>query len=313
VYVFSIRKSTIKKLQLLLLFYSEYGKFLTKNIGYEQFRYFCVMNVLKKLFNFYLDSSIHIGFSVYVLTYSTLVLFDFPYDEAVLYFTFYGTIVTYNFIKYGSSAKRYFFVTSSYRKWIQRLSFICFGLALFYAYHLQLRTLVWAIGLSILSSLYIIPFLPNQKNFRTLPGLKILIVALCWAGVTVVLPLVNVNAFQLNQSIILFLIQRVLLVLILMIPFEISDLKFDTFALGTMPQRIGVAKTKLIAYGWILLFVAIEFWQAKIYSTVFFSTIGLSVLLGIFVWQASIKKSKYFTSFWVESIPIVWFIALLFL
>ncbi|WP_298422225.1 hypothetical protein [uncultured Kordia sp.] len=271
------------------------------------------MNVLKKLFNFYLDSSIHIGLSVYALTYSTLLLFELPYDEAVLYFTFYGTIVTYNFIKYGSSAKRYFFVASAYKKWIQLLSFICFGLALFYAYQLQLKTLFFAIGFSVLSSLYILPFLPKQKNFRTLPGLKILIVALCWAGVTVVLPLVNADVFQLNQLAILVLIQRVLLVLILMIPFEISDLQFDASGLGTMPQRIGIAKTKLIAYAWILFFVVIEFWQTEIYSTVFFSTIGLSVLLAIVVWQASIKKSKYFTSFWVESIPIIWFLALLFL
>lgn len=297
----------------MFLFYSEYVKFLTKNIGYEQFRYFCLMNVLKKVFNFYLDSSIHIGLSVYVLTYSTLILFKLPYDEAVLYFTFYGTIVTYNFIKYGSSAKRYFFVASRYKKWIQLLSFICFGLALFYAYHLQFKTLIWAIGLCILSSLYIIPFLPNQKNFRTLPKFKILIVALCWAGVTVVLPLVNADAFQLNQLILLYLIQRVLLVLILMIPFEISDVQFDASALRTIPQRIGVVKTKWVAYAWIVLFLGLDFWKEQTLSTTFLITIGLCVLLGIAIWLSSIKKSKYFTSFWVESIPIIWFLALLFL
>lgn len=310
---FSICKSTIKKLLLLALFYCEYGKFLTKNTGYEQFSYFCGMNVLKKLFNFYLDSSIHIGLSVYVLTYSTLILFKLPYDEAVLYFAFYGTIVTYNFIKYGSSANRYFFVASKYMKWIQFLSFICFGLTLYYAYHLQLETLLWAFGLSILSTLYILPFLPNQKSFRALPRLKILIVALCWTGVTVILPLVNVHVFELNQTIVLVLVQRVLLVLILMIPFEISDVKFDAPALGTMPQRIGILKTKWIAFAWIFLFVVIEFWKDKSYSTPFFSTVGLSVLLGIAIWQSNTKKPKYFTSFWVESIPIIWFLVLLFL
>ncbi|WP_430411956.1 hypothetical protein [Kordia sp.] len=272
-----------------------------------------MMNLLKKLFNFYLDSSIHIGLSVYALTYSTLLLFQLPYDKAVLYFTFYSTIVTYNFIKYGSSAKRYFFVRSVYIRGIQLLSFACFGLALFYAYYLKIETLLCAAGFGVLSSLYIIPFLPSHKNFRTLIGFKIVIVSLCWAGVTVILPLMNANVFVFETAIALFFIQRVLLVLILMIPFEIVDLKFDAPALGTMPQRIGITKTKLIAYGWILLFLAIECWQTETYTTVFFSTIGLSVLLTIVVWQANIKKSKYFTSFWVESIPIVWFLALLFL
>lgn len=306
-----ICKSTIKKLHLLVLFYSEYGKFLTKNIVYEQFGYFCVMNVLKKLFNFYLDSSIHIGLSVYALAYSTLILFNLPYDEAVLYFTFYGTIVTYNFIKYGSSAKRYFFVTSAYMKWIQLLSFICFGFALFYAYHLKAETLLWALGLGVLSTLYILPFLPNQKSLRVLPGFKILVVALCWTGVTVVLPLVNASILELNQSTVLFLIQRTLLVLVLMIPFEISDLKFDAPALGTMPQRIGIRQTKLIATTWIVTIVGIELVLSSVVSVVFLSTFALSVLLAIVVWKADIKKSKYFTSFWVESIPILWFLVLL--
>jgi hypothetical protein len=271
------------------------------------------MNVLKKLFDFYLDSSIHIGLSVYALTYGTLLLFQLPYDEAVLYFTFYGTIVTYNFIKYGSSAKRYFFVATSYKKGIQFLSFICFGLALFYAYHLRVETLLYAIGFTVLSSLYIIPFLPKQKNFRTLSGFKILIVGLCWAGVTVVLPLVNASVCVFEQSMLLFFVQRVLFVLILMIPFEITGLKFDAPGLGTMPQRIGIPYTKLIAYVWIIVFLGLDFWRDQTFSETFLLTIGLSVLLGILIWKSSIKKSKYFASFWVESIPIVWFLVLLFL
>jgi hypothetical protein len=287
------------------------GKFLTKKEGYEQFGYFCVMNVLKKLFNFYLDSSIHIGLSVYALTYSTLLLFALPYDEAVLYFTFYGTIVTYNFIKYGSSAKQYFFVTSKYKKGIQLFSFLCFVLAVFYAYQMQFKTLLFAIGFSVLSSLYIIPFLPNRKNFRTLPGFKISIVALCWAGVTVLLPIVNADLPIAETKVVFICIQRFLLVLILMIPFEISDLSYDAEGLGTLPQRLGISRTKLLAFVWILLFIGFDYLIREEMSKEFFITLGLSFGLVFAIWKSGIKKSKYFTSFWVESIPIVWFLLLL--
>lgn len=269
------------------------------------------MNVLKKLFNFYLDSSIHIGFSVYALTYCTLLLFELPYDEAVLYFTFYGTIVTYNFIKYGSSAKQYFFVTTKYMKVIQLLSFICFVLACYYAYQLQFKTLIVAIGLCLLSSLYIIPFLPKQKNLRTLAGLKISIVALCWTGVTVLLPIINANVFVGETNVVLTGLQRFILVLILMIPFEISDLSYDASALGTLPQRIGIRRTKQLAYLWVVLFVVIEYLIRNSVSTAFFITVGIGSLLGFSIWKSAIKKSKYFTAFWVESIPILWFLLLL--
>ncbi|EDP97714.1 hypothetical protein U8527_05180 [Kordia algicida OT-1] len=270
------------------------------------------MDVFKKLFNFYLDSSIHIGLSVYALTYCTLMLFGLPYDEAVLYFTFYGTIVTYNFIKYGSSAKQYFFVTTKYMKIIQYVSFVCFVLTVYYAYQLQLQTLLVAVGLSLLSSLYIIPFLPNRKNFRTLAGFKISIVALCWTGVTVVIPLVNANAFVMETTVLLTCLQRFILILILMIPFEISDLSYDEEALGTLPQRIGIKRTKQIAYVWIVLFLVLEYAIRSTISTAFYMTVGVSIVLFASIWYSGIKKSKYFTSFWVESIPIVWFLLLVF-
>lgn len=269
------------------------------------------MNVFKKLFNFYLNSSIHIGLSVYALTYCTLLLFALPYDESVLYFTFYGTIVTYNFIKYGSSAKHYFFVTSKYKKGIQLFSFLCFVLAVFYACQMQLKTLFFAVGFSVLSSLYIIPFLPNRKNLRTLPGFKISIVALCWAGVTVVLPIINADVPIAETKVVLTLIQRFLLVLILMIPFEISDLSYDAEGLGTLPQRLGIPRTKQLTFVWILLFVGLDYLIRQEISTAFFSTIAISFVLAFAIWQSGIKKSKYFASFWVESIPIVWFLILL--
>ncbi|MEM6685043.1 MAG: hypothetical protein AAF617_04525 [Bacteroidota bacterium] len=269
------------------------------------------MDVFKKLFNFYLDSSIHIGFSVFSLTYVTLLLFDLPHDEAVLYFTFYGTIVTYNFIKYGSSARHYFFVATQYLKFIQILSFVCFGLASYYAFQLQWKTLLVAVGLCLLSSLYIIPFLPKQKNFRTLPGFKITIVALCWTGVTVFLPIIEAAISLSNINVLLLSVQRFLLVLILMIPFEISDLSYDAAALGTLPQRLGVMASKRLAYVWIVLFVVLEYVIETTFSASFFGTLSIGVVLGFFIWQSSIKKSKYFTAFWVESIPIVWFVVLL--
>ena len=48
------------------------------------------MKGLKHLFNFYLNSSIHVALSVYALTWITLIKFEIDYDKSVLYFVFYA-------------------------------------------------------------------------------------------------------------------------------------------------------------------------------------------------------------------------------
>ncbi len=44
--------------------------------------------------------------------------------------------------------------------------------------------------------------------------------------------------------------QRVLLVLAFLIPFEIRDLAYDKPELKTIPQRIGVTQTKIFGSRW---------------------------------------------------------------
>jgi len=83
-----------------MCFIEQKGKFLTIHIRYQHFSYFCFMTFLKQLFNFYINSSIHVALAVYALAYITLVEYDIEYDENVLYFVFYATITGYNFVKY---------------------------------------------------------------------------------------------------------------------------------------------------------------------------------------------------------------------
>ena len=88
-----------------MCFIEQNGKFLTIHIRYQHFRYFCFMTLLKQLFNFYINSSIHVALAVYSLTYITLVEYGIKYDEDVLYFVFYSTITGYNFVKFFWNCK----------------------------------------------------------------------------------------------------------------------------------------------------------------------------------------------------------------
>jgi len=265
------------------------------------------MHWLKRLFDFYIDSSIHVALSVYALVRITLFSFDLHFDIVVSCFAFFGTIVAYNFMKYGSTAKHYIVLESSYKKAIQIFSFCCFAVLLYFTISLNKDTLLIAFLLLLLCVFYIIPFFPGNKNFRNLQGFKIFIVALCWTGTTVFLPLINGASTIFDMNVIFVLLQRFLFVLILMIPFEIYDLKFDEESLGTLPQRIGISKTKILGYSWIILFFVL----GVLYKTNVPVLSIISALLFYGILKSGKKKSEYFSSFWIESIPIVWFLLLL--
>ena len=65
------------------------------------------------------------------------------------------------------------------------------------------------------------------------------------AGVTFFIPLQLVDE-SVDAKFLLGFTQRFLFVFVLMLPFEIRDMKYDSLKLSTIPQQIGIIKTKAI-------------------------------------------------------------------
>mgnify|MGYP006935313037 CR=1 FL=1 len=269
------------------------------------------MRFLKNAFNFYINSSIHVALAVCAFVGISALEFRISIANDLLGFIFFGTITGYNFVKYAEIAKlKHRSLTLSLRT-IQIFSFFSFLVLLYYAYQLSHKTLIIAVGFAVLTFFYAIPFL-NYKNLRALVGVKILIVAIVWAGVTTIIPLVN-EGVVLSQVFWITFIQRLLFVLVLTFPFEIRDLQFDNLALGTLPQKAGIRLTKIIGYVLLVLTIFIEFLKPEFDWN---SLISLVLTCGVLIMFLSISEenqSKYLSSFWVESIPIFWFGLLLLL
>lgn len=288
-----------------------FRKFLTINTLYQHFGYFCYMVFLKKLFNFYLNSSTHVALSVYALTWITLLTLDLPYSESVLYFVFYASITGYNFVKYFGIAKFHHRQLANWLKLIQIVSFICFILMCYYAYQLTLNALVFIGCFALLTLLYAIPFHPKQfYTLRSVSGLKVYVIALVWAGITVFVPLINAD-YNLNTDIFLLAFQRFLYVIVLMLPFEIRDLKFDNLKLSTIPQKIGIKKSKALGVLLLILFCLLEFLKNETAVNTIAITFLVSIITGIFVCFSKIKQQKYYSAFFVEGLPIIWLIVIL--
>lgn len=283
------------------------SKLLTTDQPFFADLHFDPMKTLKALFDFYLDASIHVALSVLAMAGVTFHLYDSFSDLDLLGFIFFSVIVCYNFIKYGVEAYKYLIVSNAYHKTIQIFSFASFGGALYFL--LQLDAQIWwgTLILGFLSALYAVPLLPRARNLRNLAGLKIYIVAFVWAGFTVLLPLLDAG-LPLNWNFWITFIQRFLLVLVLILPFEIRDLQWDDTSLRTLPQVLGIKSTQRLGVVLTILFFALTFLKDEIHPL----EVGLRLLLAIVLIGVLLANKKmqtrYYVAFWVEAIPIFWFL-----
>lgn len=106
--------------------------------------------------------------------------------------------------------------------------------------------------------------------------------------------------------------QRFILIFVLILIFEIIDLANDDPHLQTVPQQIGVKRTKKLGYILLLIFCLLEFFNSNINGNFNFQflpliiEIAIAIVIFLFLAFVNENRSKYYTSFWVESVPILW-------
>ncbi|MGS2727270.1 hypothetical protein ACU8DI_11735 [Psychroserpens sp. BH13MA-6] len=273
------------------------------------------MRAFKTIFDFYLSSSIHVAISVFALSWLTLLEYGLPFDAEMLWFIFFSSITGYNFVKYFGLAKFHHRSLARWLRVIQVFSLLSFLLLCFFATRLDINTLIYVGVLGVVTFLYAMPLLPKlfldeKKNLRSVSGLKIYVIAFVWTGVTVILPLIN-SHHALTEDVWLTALQRFVFVMVLMLPFEIRDLSYDSIKLATIPQQIGVTKTILLGIVLLFVFNYLEFLKSNLYQLTLLSNIIISVIVFLFLIGSKRHQNPYYTAFWVEAIPIWWLLLML--
>jgi len=274
------------------------------------------MRVLKAVLDFYINSSIHVALAIVAMSCITYLEFDVFIDVNLLSFIGFASITGYNFVKYFGLAKFHHRSLSNKLKVIQAFSLLCFLIMCFFALQLNTTSLIVILISGVVTFLYAIPLLPNRffvdknKKLRSISGLKIYIIAIVWSGITVFLPLIN-SEFEINDDVIISAIQRFVFVMVLMLPFEIRDLKYDSLKLSTIPQRIGVRQTKVIGILLSLLLMFLEYFKDDINLSHSLSLVIIVLTTLLILILSTKQQRKYYSSFWVESLPIWWVILLL--
>ncbi|MFB9054458.1 hypothetical protein ACFFVB_15320 [Formosa undariae] len=269
------------------------------------------MTIFQKLFKFYLNASIHVAISVFSLAWITLLKFELPFDKNVLCFIFFATITGYNFVKYFGLARNHRRAMASWLRAILIFTLVSFILMSYFALKLELNTILILSGFGVVTFMYAIPFLPHRffvdkhQNLRSISGLKVYVIGLVWAGVTVLLPLINEH-YTFDFDVFLTCMQRFIFIIALMLPFELRDLKYDSLKLGTIPQKIGVQRTKKLGVVLSLMFFFLELFKTELIGSFILIQLIVALILIGFLYFSKESRSDVYTSFWVEGIPIIW-------
>ncbi|MFC2109517.1 hypothetical protein ACFLRU_03155 [Bacteroidota bacterium] len=269
------------------------------------------------IFRFYIHSNIHVSIASACLVLITGKLYKLDVLLPALFVGF-ATFVSYNFISFLKKKNKVLKVDISgwFTKFYNLLLFlfiVSVSSLLFISYRIGISNLLVVLPFGLMTLFYMLPvfkFGKRKLSLREIPGIKIFSIAISWAGLSSFFPLLY-TAHILVVDDLLFFLQLILFVFVLTLPFDIRDVEFDKKSLRTVPQVMGVVKTKIL--GVFCLFVGL-FLQFYLFGkNLFFSTVIIYVLLMFLLGFSSRKQSSYYASFWVESIPVFWYLLICFI
>ena len=242
------------------------------------------MKIIFRLIDIYLNASIHVAIAVFSLLQITKLSFNNTSNSNLDYFVFFATILGYNLLRYFEVFWKGIFNLKSnvdiiLVSFLSLLASICFYVALDFKIQLAFA----AISLLVLTY----PFI------RKFPIIKMVFVSFC-------LTLITVYILQINSKIdFIYFLNRFIIIFCLLIPQEICDLETDSKTIKTLPQIIGIRNLKLLGYLLLLVFCFINF---NLMNFIFATITAFSIF------YSNENRSKYFASFWVENLPIIWWI-----
>ena len=263
------------------------------------------MTWYQRIFDFYIKGSIHVALAVVALLLITGYYLNISIAHPVVLFTFLGSLSCYNFIKYGIEIDKYTETDSLELKIIGVISVLSLLVSLYLFYNFQISSWILLGILLILILLYSFPFFYRERNLRSLGVVKVLLVSLIWTGISVFFPVLE-GETPLYWDVFVLACQRLLFVMALIIPFEIRDVRLDPLEIKTIPKRIGIGRTKLLGIGLVVISYLLVFMKDSLYAHEIITRLLITILLILLIARTSGNSSKYYASFWVEAVPIIW-------
>jgi 4-hydroxybenzoate polyprenyltransferase len=171
------------------------------------------------------------------------------------------------------------------------------------------------IPFGLLSMIYNLPIVHCTNNIvrlRKIPYLKIFLITITWAFVTVMIPARDLGIDIFSRDIGIMFLRRVLFIFALAIPFDIRDAREDKMCnLKTLPVKLGEKKSKFFALIALLIYCIIN--VIYYFDFKFIPKIGLAFFLcalvaGVFIFISTPFRNKYFFQVGLDGMMILQFI-----
>lgn len=193
---------------------------------------------------------------------TTYLLIDEKVNYNVVLFVFFSTLFIYNFLRVIKSKNVSNEEKSSQLIWVStHLKLITIliligilGAAICF-FLLSTPQKLIALGGGFISILYNFSFFSKNLALRNIPYLKTILIAITWSVASVLIP-ISENALHFSWE--LFLM-RALFITILLIPFDIRDLKYDNKKMKTLPQLFGIGGAILLGIIFCLTSICMSF------------------------------------------------------
>ncbi len=270
------------------------------------------MSLIKKWFGFYVFANIHVAFASYCLIRITFLEFDFE-NQSLALFVFFSTIISYNMIRLIQLEK----INTTTAIWIRAnkrglvlLNIIALIGLVYFAFDVNLSGFIALLPFIVATLFYALPKNNARGGLRQIPGFKLILISLSWAGVTLYFPIQEAGISTISHQW-LYFVQRFLFVLAITIPFDIRDSQFDLPELATLPIVLGVNRAKIVAILAMVVFLGMDYFLLDFNSILFKVHLLVATVSIVLIGFSHSKRNRFYTMFWVESIPIVWYILIL--
>lgn len=211
-------------------------------------------------------SNIYIALAAVALTWETYALLGAADASAGLaLLVFGGTLFVYNLDRLVSSTREDAVAITERHRWIRERTGWLWALAGLGA-AASAASLLWVpldilwglVPLGVISLAYSLPVMVRDGQtlrLKDVPGLKIFLIALVWASVTVVLPALDAGVDPLGADALWVLVERLIFVFAIALPFDVRDLERDRKeGIRTLPMMIGAGATRWLAIGLVGVF-----------------------------------------------------------
>ena len=233
---------------------------------------------IRKIIENLVFSNIWIALCSVSVTLSTFLYFKITLNYYFFGLVFFATLFSYNLQniyerKIHKKRSNQIIWIESNNKIIKLIILIALIFSIFFSFiSLNYSAVLISSPFLLLVIFYRKNFL-NKIKFRNVPGLKILIISICWTWACCLLPQILYNS-NIDWTFACFIF---LFVLLITIPFDIRDMEFDE-EINTIPQLIGAKNALFLSFFLIIILFSILVFLGN-YKLCFFLLITCLILL----------------------------------